>query len=129
MVENFYGKQVKTIRTDGGGEYCSREFEDFLVKAGIIHQKTIPLTPEQNGLAERKNRTLVKSVRCMLSDSALPKKFWAEAVSTANYVLNRAPSTPIGSTPYEMLNGNKPNVGHLKVFGCVAYMHIPKEKG
>lgn len=95
MVEKSTGHNVKTLRTDNGGEYTSREFEDYLKKEGIRHEYTVPKTPEQNGVAERMNRTLVETVRAMLSDSKLPKKFWAEALSTASYVRNWSPTNAV----------------------------------
>ena len=75
------------------------------------------------------NRTLVETVRAMLSDSKLPKKFWAEALSTASYVRNRSPTTAVKvMTPYEVWKSYKPNVNHLRIFGCSAYAHIPKDE-
>lgn len=107
----------------------STRFESYLKKEGIHHEKTIPKTPEQNGVAERLNRTLVEMSRSMLLDAKLPKKFWAESVSTAVYLRNRCPTKAIkGKTPYEALYGKKPNVNHLRVFGCDAYTHIPKDE-
>ncbi|GAB1600790.1 hypothetical protein Ahia01_000357100 [Argonauta hians] len=129
MVEKFTGKNIKTLRTDNGGEYTSKEFEDYLKKEGIKHEYTVPKTPEQNGVAERMNRTLVEMVRSMLSDSKLPKKFWAEALSTASYIRNRSPTNAVeGMTPYEVLKGRKPNVKHLRIFGCDAFVHVPKDE-
>lgn len=95
MAEKSTGHNVKTLRTDNGEEYTSREFEDYLKKEGIQHEYTVPKTPEQNGVAERMNRTLVETVRAMLSDSKLPKKFWAEALSTASYVRNWSPTNAV----------------------------------
>ena len=83
MVEKSSGEKIKTLRSDNGGEYTSKELEDYLKRNGIRHERTVPKTPEQNGVAERMIRTLEETVRAMLSDSKLPKKFWAEALSTA----------------------------------------------
>ena len=129
LVEKSSGMKVKVLRTDNGGEYTSNEFEDYLTKHGIQHELTVPKTPQQNGVAERMNRTLVESIRSMLADSQLPKRFWAEALSTAAYLRNRCPTNAVkGKTPYEAWTGNKPNVGHLRIFGCDAYAHIPKDE-
>ena len=129
LVENLYDRKIKTLRSDNGGEYTSIEFEDFLKNEGIRHEKTIPKTPEQNGVAERKNRTLVEAVRTMIADSNLSKTFWGEALSTAVYVQNRSPTTALnGITPYQVLNDRKPNVKHFRVFGCLAFAHVPKEE-
>ncbi len=107
----------------------STEFESYLKTEGIKHEYTIPKTPEQNGVSERMIRTLVEAVRSMLADSKLPHRFWAEALSTASYFLNRSPTKTLGDeTPFEAWFGKKPYVKHLKVFGCVAYSHLPKDQ-
>ncbi len=116
-------KKVKTLCSDNGGEYTSKKFEAYLKSEGIRHECTIPKTPEQNGVAERLNRTLDESSRSMLLDAKLSQKFWAEAVSTVVYLKNRE-----GMTPYEAWHGEKPKVDHLRVFGCDAYAHIPKDE-
>ena len=129
MVEKSTGEKVMVLRTDNGGEYTSTEFITYLKNEGIRHELTVPKTPEQNGVAERMNRTVVETVRSMLSEAKLPHKFWAEAVSTAVYLRNRSPTNAVdGMTPSELLTGVKPNVKHLKVFGCEAYAHIPKDE-
>ena len=92
MVERSTGHKVKILRSDNGGEYTSNKFEDYLKKEGIRHKYTIPKTPEQNGVSERMNRTLVEKLRSMLIDSKLPQRFWAEALSTAVYLINRSPT-------------------------------------
>jgi transposase InsO family protein len=128
QVEKTTGQKVKALRTDNGGEYTSAEFKNYLRTEGIRHELTVPKTPEQNGVAERMNRTLIENVRSMLADAKLPHKFWAEALSTAVYLRNRSPATAVeGMTPYEAWTGEKPNVKHLRVFGCLGYVHIPKD--
>ena len=127
MIEKNLCQQVKTLRTDNGGEFTSQEFERYLRKEGIRHETTIPKTPEQNGVAERMNRTLVEMVRSMLHQ--MPRKFWAEALSTAVYLKNKSPATAMPNmTPYEALNGAKPDVAHLRQFGSICYTHIPKDE-
>ena len=91
LVETSSGQKFKSLCTDNGGEYTSAEFTMYLKKEGVRHEFTVPKTPQQNGVAERMNRTLVEAVRSMLSDAKLPKKFWAEALSTAVYLHNRSP--------------------------------------
>ena len=128
-VENFTGKRVKVLRMDNGGEFTSKVFEAHLKACGIRHELTIPKTPEQNGVAERLNRTLVETTRAMLLDANLPQKFWAEAVSTAAYLRNRSPSSAVGGiTPHQAWYGQKPRVDHLRVFGCTAFVHVPKDE-
>ena len=129
MAENFTGKKLKCLRSDNGGEYISKEFDNFCKQNGIIQEPTIPRTPQQNGVAERLNRTLLESARSMLYHAKMPLHFWAEAINTAAYKRNRCPTTALkGCTPYEVWFKRKPNISNLKVFGCNAYVHIPKEK-
>ena len=125
MVEKQYNSNIKMLRSDNGGEYCSNEFETFLRDAGIVHQKTVPYTPQQNGVAERMNRTLIEMTRCMIHDAQVPKTFWGEAVNTAAYLRNRIPSSVKGNiTPYQLLNGHTPNLSHIRRFGSTAYAYV-----
>ena len=87
--------KVKVLRTDNGGEYTSKEFEQYLKKQGTQHELTVPKTPQQNGVAELTNRTLLETIRSMLADSEFPKQFWAEALSTATYLRNRSPTKAV----------------------------------
>ncbi|KAJ0566228.1 putative RNA-directed DNA polymerase [Helianthus annuus] len=120
---------IKTLRSDRGGEYCSNAFQEYLKVNCIRHQLTNSYSPQQNGVAERKNRTLMELSRSMMNAKELPNCYWAEAVACATYILNRTVTkTRPNITPYEAWNGNKPNVEHLKVFGCLAYVHIPKQR-
>ena len=128
-MENQTEKNIKVLRTDNGGEFCSKEFEEFCKKCGIAWQKTTPYTPQQNGVAERMNKTLMERARSMLSGAGLGQEFWAEAVDTACYLVNRSPSSVLeDKTPQEVWTGKKPSLSHLRVFGCDAYVHVPKEK-
>ena len=126
-VTNESDRSIGTLRTDNGGEYLSGEFKEYLKSKGIRHELTVPHSPQQNGVAERMNRTLIESARTMIAHAGLPNSYWAEAVATAAYVRNRMPTTAIKNdqTPYERWYGRKPNVSHLRVFGCVAYAHVP----
>lgn len=127
-VENELEKKIKVLRSDNGKEYSNKVFSDFLAASGIKHQTSTPYTPEQNGLAERMNRTLVEHAKCMLFEAKLHKQFWAEAVTTAAYLINRSPSRVLAEvTPYEKWTGNKPNISNLKIFGSKAMVHIPKQ--
>jgi hypothetical protein len=128
-VENETGRRLKTLRSDNGGEYTSTEFREYLERCGIRHETTVPKTPEQNGKAERMNGTIMESVRAMLRDSDMAKKFWAEAVRTAVYIRNRCPTSSLPEiTPMEVWTGWKPDVSHLRVFGCPAYAHVPRDE-
>ncbi|GJV34535.1 putative ribonuclease H-like domain-containing protein [Tanacetum coccineum] len=110
-LENRLRHKVKTIRCDNGTEFKNQLMNEFCAKKGIKREYSIARTPQQNGVAERKNRTLIEAARTMLADSLLPIQFWAEAVNTACYVLNRVLVTkPQMKTPYEILMGRSPNI-------------------
>ena len=127
LVEKSSGYTLKFLRSDNGGEYISTDFENFTKSEGVAHQTTVPGTPQQNGVAERLNRTLVESVRSMLLQAKLPQKFSVEALNTAVYLHNRSPTKALkGKTPYEAWTGSKADVTHLRSFGCTAYAHIPQ---
>ncbi|RVW63516.1 Retrovirus-related Pol polyprotein from transposon TNT 1-94 [Vitis vinifera] len=116
MVEKRTGKVVKTLRTDNGLEFCNKDFDEFCRKEGIVRHRTVRHTPQQNGVAERMNQTLVQRARCMRIDAGLSKKFWAEAVNTAAYLVNRSPSTAIDfKTPQEVWSGKPSNYSGLKI--------------
>ena len=124
--ETATGKKLKTLSSDCGGEYVSREFEEFLEEKGILHQKSVPYCPEQNGVAERMGCTLVEKARAMLKGAGVSNEFWAEAVANATYVRNRSPTSSLENTPFEAWWNKKP-VKHLRIFGCKAYSHVPKK--
>ena len=121
------GKPIGTLRSDNGGEYISKELESYLVSKGIKHELSAPYCPAQNGVAERINRTLVESARTMMALAGLPEQYWAEAVNTAAYIRNCVITRSIKKrkTPYEKWYGRKPDLSHLRVFGCMAYAYIP----
>ena len=121
-VEKQTGLSIKALRSDRGGEYLSGDFKEYLEDNGIISQVTAPYTPQHNGVSERRNRTLLDMVRSMVSDSQLPTNLWGYALETTAYILNRVPSKSVPTTPYEIWRGRKPNLAHLKVWGCEAYV-------
>ncbi|KAJ4721959.1 Retrovirus-related Pol polyprotein from transposon TNT 1-94 [Melia azedarach] len=127
-VERETGKKLKCIRTDNGGEYIG-PFDAYCREQGIRHQKTPPKTPQLNGLAERMNRTLVERVRCLISQAGLSKSFWGEALSTAAHVINLSPSIPLQlEVPERIWSGKEVCYDYLRVFGCRAFVHIPKDE-
>ena len=127
QVERSSGKKIKIFRSDNAGEYTCSEFATYLTQEGIKHEFTTPHTPQQNGAAERLNRTLIEGVHTMLAHSKLPHRFWAEALSICVYLRNHSPTKALrGITPYEAWNGIKPDVSHFRVFGCAVYVHVPK---
>jgi len=114
---------IIAIRSDHGGEFQNEKFSTFYEKLGIFHNFSAPRTPQQNGVVERKNRSLEELARTMLSESSLPKYFWVDAMSTYCYVINRVLIRPIlKKTPYELFNRRKPDISHLKVFGCRCFI-------
>lgn len=129
LVKNKYGHKIKYLHTDNGKEYCNAEFKELLSKLGIELENTAPYTPEQNGRCERDNRTIVESMRSMLHAKSLPKYLWAEAVSTAVYLLNRTTNSQVtNTTPFELWTSKKPTLSHTKTFGSTAYTFIPDVK-
>ncbi|GJY95415.1 retrovirus-related pol polyprotein from transposon TNT 1-94 [Tanacetum coccineum] len=114
---------------DRGGEFLSNEFNKFCEDNGIRRFLTTPYSPQQNGVVERKNKTILNMVRSMLKSKKMPKEFWAEAVDCAVYLLNRCPSKSlVNKTPQEAWNGIKPTVSHLRIFGSIAYVHVPSQR-
>lgn len=129
LVEKQTDYKIRVLRSNNGGEYSSREFNEFCKHARIVRQHTTPYTPQQNGVAERMNCTLVERARSMLSSVKLDKCFWVEVVGTDFYLINRSLCKDlIDKTPYEMWLGKKPSVSHLRVFGCEAFVQVPQEK-
>ncbi|KAJ9558364.1 hypothetical protein OSB04_012978 [Centaurea solstitialis] len=118
-MENKTNLRVKVIRSDNGTEFKNADLNIFCEEKGIERQYSAPRTPQQNGVAERRNRTLIEATRTMLADSKLPITFWAEAVNTACYVQNIVLIVRSkGKTPYELFEKKKPYIGFLKPFGC-----------
>uniref|UniRef100_A0A2N9FZX9 Integrase catalytic domain-containing protein n=1 Tax=Fagus sylvatica TaxID=28930 RepID=A0A2N9FZX9_FAGSY len=127
-VENQHEKSLKALRTDRGREYLSDQFKDLCEEKGIRRQLTIPNTPQQNGVTERRNRTLLDMVRSMMAQANLPISFWGDALLTAAYILNRVPSQSVSSTPYELWKGEKPNLEHLRPWGSAGFVHSTTHK-
>ena len=127
-AEKQSGRFVKVLRSDGGGEYDSREFVEFCKHHGIKNQTTTRYTPQQNGVAERKNRTIMNMARSLLTTRKMSKDYWAEAVACSIYILNRSPTSSVqGKVPEEKWSGCKVNVFHFKIFGFISFTRVPKE--
>lgn len=127
-VENQLNRKIKRLRSDRGGEYCTSMLKQFCEQNGIIHEYSAPYTPQQNGLAERKNRSLKDMMNAMLLSSGLPDNMWGEAVLSACYILNRLPHKKLDKTPYELWKGFAPNFKFLKVWGCLSKVGLPLHK-
>ncbi|WVZ18367.1 hypothetical protein V8G54_005689 [Vigna mungo] len=115
MVENETGLKIKKLRSDNGGEYEDARFKKFCYEHGIRMERTVPGTPQHNGVAKRMNKTLTERAKSLRLQSGLPKQFWVEAVNTTTYLINQGSSVPFG---------NEIKLSHLKIFGYVAYVHI-----
>ena len=118
FVEKQSGHQILKLRSDNGGEYVNNKFINFCTENGIQMQHTVPYTPQQNGVAERKNHTLKEMANCMLQSKGLGLSFWAEAINCVNYIINRTPTKVLKNiTPEEAWSSIKPDVSHFRVFG------------
>ena len=127
-VENQLERKIKRLRSDRGGEYFPKVFDEFCEEHGIIHERTPPYSPQSNGVAERKNRTLTDLVNAMLDTAGLSKAWWGEALLTSCHVLNRVPNNNKEKTPYEEWVGRKPSLSYLRTWGCLAKVNIPIPK-
>ncbi|GJW69991.1 zinc finger, CCHC-type containing protein [Tanacetum coccineum] len=124
-IEMEMRMKVRMLRTDRGGEFTSNEFTKYCKENGIARQLTAPYSPQQNGVVERRNRTVLSTMRSMMKVMKLPLTFWAEAVRHAIYILNMVSTRAlVDKTPYEVLYNRKPNLENLRIFGCTAYAKI-----
>ena len=124
LLENSLQVPLRAIRSDHGLEFENRDFLTFCRDKGVAHNFSSARTPQQNGVVERKNRTLEDMARTMLLSSGLPHHYWAQAVDTACYIINRAMLRPLlEKTPYELIKGRPPSIAHLRIFGCKCYVH------
>jgi hypothetical protein len=125
-VERETGRKIKILRSDNGSEFNNTAMDRYLKEQGIQKQLTTVYNPQQNGCAERLNRTLIEKTRCLLKDAHLPEEFWGEAVQTANHIRNYTKTTICGDiVPIELWTGRRPSVKYMRVFGCLAYATIP----
>ncbi|MBW0515564.1 hypothetical protein O181_055279 [Austropuccinia psidii MF-1] len=125
LVKNKFTTKIKNILTDGGGEFINKSFKNHCIESGINHITSPPYTPQHNPFAERGNCLILEKARCILLQSKLPTKFWAEAVSTATFLCNLIPKHDNQKTPYETWHNSKPPLHKLKPFGCKAWIKIP----
>jgi transposase InsO family protein len=125
-VVNQTRKKIKFLRSDNGGEYTSNDFKDFCKEAGIKRELTVSYNPQQNGVTQRKNLSIIGSTKAMIHDQDLPIFLWPDACNTIVYVQNMSPHKILGDkTPEEAFTGVKPEIGHLRIFGCLVYIHVP----
>ncbi|GJW47647.1 retrovirus-related pol polyprotein from transposon TNT 1-94 [Tanacetum coccineum] len=122
QIQVGLNKTVRFIRTDNGTEFVNQVMSEYYEGVGIFHQKSVPRTPQQNGVVERRNRTLVEAARTMMIFSKAPMFLWAEAVATACYTQNRSLiHTRHNKTPYELVHDKKPDLTFFRVFGALCY--------
>lgn len=127
-VENETERKIKILRSDNGTEYINKNFQEFCAKNGIKHETTVPYSPQQNGLSERVNRTIVEKARCMLMDANLSKQFWGEAVCAAVNVINVLPNAATKRAPNEIWYNKKCDLSNFRIFGCRAMVWLPEQK-
>ena len=126
---NHFNAKLKILRLDNGGEYTSQAFKQYFAQHEIIHQTSYPYTPQQNGIAERKNIHLMEVARSMMFHTNVPKRFWSGDVMSATYLINRTPTKVLNDLSLvEVLNKTKPSLDHLRVFGCLCFVLIPGEQ-
>ena len=125
-VANQTDKRIKVLRTDNGGEYTSKQFEDYLKMKGIVHRKIVPHSPQQNGVAETRNRTINEIALAQILHANVPRNLWAKSVGAAVYIRNRMPMTTTAVTPYQRFFGRKPRVDHVRTFGCYGFALLPE---
>jgi transposase InsO family protein len=129
LVENQTGKRIKKLHTDNGGEYVNKDVEHVCSESSIALQHTVPYTTQQNGVAERKNKTLKEMANCILQARALPPKLWVGAINCEAYIQNRVPNKSVkGVTTYEAWSEKKPEVTHFRIFGSRAWARIPFDR-
>ena len=128
-AQNEFETKIKKVRSDNGTEFKNTNVEEFLDEEGIGHEFSVPYTPQQNGIVERKNRTLIEAARTMLDEYKISDQFWAEAINTACHAINRLYLHKIlNKTAYELLLGKKPNVSYFRVFGSKCFILNKKPK-
>jgi hypothetical protein len=129
LVEKQFGHQLQRLRTYNGDKYVKNNFTSYCIVQGIQMQHTVPYTPQQKDVAERKNRTLKELVNCMIQSKGLILKYWEEAINCANYIVNHTPIKTLKNiTLEESWNKLKLDVSHFRLIGSVAWAHIPDEK-
>ena len=132
-AEQQTGRKLRAFHDDKGGEFIGNEWSALFSRLGVQRRHTTRNHPQQNGVAERANRTIVEAIAAALAESGLPHSFWAECLASFIHVWNRLPSSSTAAratatTPYELWFGRKPDLAHLRVWGCRAYAHVQRDK-
>ena len=122
-MEKECGRKLRLLRTNNSGEFTVAEFVAYCADEGIQRHYSATYSPQQNGVVERRNQTVVAAARALLKQRGMPAVYWGEAVMTAVHLLNRSPTSALdGKTPYEAWHGRKPAVSYLRIFGCLAFV-------
>jgi len=129
FVENQLDAKIKALQDNKGGEYMSNMFIKFTDECGIHRRHTTRNRPQQNGVAERANRTMAEDISAMLYQAQLPPSFWGEALAAQIHIWNHLPTSSLERmTPHEAWFKRKPDISHLRVWGCLAYVYVQKDK-
>ena len=130
LSERQMGQKIKCIRTDEGTEFCNSSWHDFLTSHGIVHETTSAHSSASNGVVECAHRTIIECVCVLLHETGLPASMWCEVASMIIYLSRFVPNVRNPSaTPFELWHNTKPDISHLRPFGCTAYAKIPVESG
>lgn len=125
LITKQFSSKLYMLRSDNGTEYTSNNMSNYLSNHGILHQTSCVGTPQQNGVAERKNRDLLEKTRSLMIQMNVPKKFWSQALLTATYIINRLLTQVLNAkSPFEVMKGRPINLSHLRTFSCTCYVHI-----
>ena len=128
VVENQSGKKIKILRTDWGQEFVNTAFNALLTKYSIVHKHSAPYAHEQNGAAERVNRTIMEKARCLLFQCGLSTNYWPFIVEAAIYLYNHTWHSAISKTLFEARFGKKPNIANIRLFGSITYVKNNKPR-
>ena len=129
FIQTQISSNIKILRSDNGGEYTSHLFQEFMQENGILSQMSCASTPQQNRVAERKNRHLLDVVHTLMLESCMPSRFWCEALSTVVHLINCLPSHVLNNdSPFLRLFGKPPNYSNLRTFGCICYVHLSQQE-
>jgi transposase InsO family protein len=133
MVQTQFSAKIQVLRSDNGGEYVNQQFQAYFQNHGLLHETSCAQTPQQNGLAERKNRHILETARALLIGAHVPSRYWTDVVATAVHLLNRMPAKVLTfQTPLKVLSDHVPLLTVLllppRIFGCVAFVHLHKNQ-
>lgn len=125
LVTNHFSSKICILRSDNGMKYTSKIMTNYLSDHGIMHRTSCVGTPQQNGIAERKNGDFLEKTRALMLQTHVTKRFWSQAIQTDAYIINKLPSSVLNfKSPLEVLKGRKIDIDHLRIFGCTCFVHV-----